>query len=107
MAQKSGARLGRWIRASRHSLRWSQAELGKILGVSQAKISLWERDKSAPSEEEGEWLDGVFSEEMERLGISQPDISEEHSKQPTAAAVEYSLHDKKTQQRRFHDHRQH
>ncbi len=101
MAQQPGAHLGHWIRASRKSVRWTQAALGQLLGVSQAKISLWERGSSTPSEEEREWLDSVFSEEAERLGIALPDGAQQPARPPASAAVESSQRGEKTKQRSF------
>ncbi len=60
MGQKSTPSLGSWIRASRKRVQWTQAELGRLLGVSQGTVSHWEKGRAAPGEAERREMESLF-----------------------------------------------
>ncbi|MEE8524624.1 MAG: helix-turn-helix domain-containing protein, partial [Thermoanaerobaculia bacterium] len=57
---------GTWISASRRRLGWTQTELGRLLGVSQAQVSHWERGKSTPGDRERAEMERVFGQPREQ-----------------------------------------
>ena len=69
MGQESTPSLGSWIRASRERLGWTQAELGRLFGVTQATVSHWENGRMAPGEEERTRMEELFGGAPEQLEI--------------------------------------
>lgn len=65
--------LGQRIRRLRESRKWSQAELGDLVGVSSRTIGNWERDESAPRNRLGT-LQEVFGVSLTR--DEEPELDE-------------------------------
>ncbi len=72
MVLMAGMDLGSWIRRGRKSRRWTQAAVGKMLGVSQARVSLWETGKDKPDGEELRQLEIAFREEAPTAAATVP-----------------------------------
>jgi type I restriction enzyme M protein len=64
--------LGAWVRDSRKALQWTQAELGRLLGVSQGQVSQWERGRSAPADEQRARMRKLFGPPDETSEASKP-----------------------------------
>ncbi|MCP3963943.1 MAG: type I restriction-modification system subunit M [bacterium] len=80
----SSNRVGVWIRDSRKAQGWNQTQVGTIVGVSQGRVSQWERGQTSPSDEELRILEVVFRESPPAPANSaaEPGLSRPASKTP-------------------------
>ncbi len=84
MAQSTRESLGRWIREARKRSRWTQTDLGRLLGVTQATVSQWERGKSSPGDAERLEMERVFGGGPQQLELSPAPAPPAASSKPAA-----------------------
>lgn len=73
--------IGTWVQQKRNEKELSQAEVARLLRVSQGTVSNWERGKAIPDEVQIESLKGIFGE---RSSMPDPDVEGFEGPPPSA-----------------------
>lgn len=62
--------LGERIRACRAAPNWSRAEVAERIGVTPARLALWEEDKALPSPADVEALAAIYDRTMAYFAVT-------------------------------------